>query len=301
MLWEEAPPGTLFDMCAVPISKKFYIIIRQRDMLFKGRGDSVMGQGKVVSLEDRIPKLKEQRKRKTNRRLVLLISVFFLLIICVIYFQSPLSHVGKISVKGNLSLTKKEIIEKSGISSQTNIWNMKNEDIEKKLLQLSQIKSVTIKKNLPNKVNIEIKEYKQIATLATGTSFSPVLENGVVLRNNSIKALNGPILTNFQKGKYLKHMAEQLQQLPSEITNSISEIHYDPNKTDSYHILLFMNDGYEVSATMRTLADKMVHYPSIISQLTPNVKGIIDLEVGSYFTPFKSKGEQKDENQDSEG
>ncbi|MGV3466832.1 MAG: cell division protein FtsQ/DivIB [Heyndrickxia sp.] len=258
-----------------------------------------MGKGKIVSLEDRIPKLKEQRKRKTNRRLIFLISVFFLLIICVIYFQSPLSHVGKISVKGNVSLSKKEIIEKSGLSSQTNIWNMKSEDIEKKILQLSQIKSVTIKKVLPNQINIDIREHKQIASLATGTSYSAVLENGVVLRNNSLKELNGPILTNFHKGKYLKLMAEQLQQLPSEITNSISEIHYDPNKTDPYHILLFMNDGYEVSATMRTFSDKMVHYPSIISQLTPNVKGIIDLEVGSYFTPFKTKGDQKDENQGS--
>ncbi|KQL54717.1 cell division protein FtsQ [Heyndrickxia shackletonii] len=260
-----------------------------------------MGKGNVVSLEDRIPKLKEQRKRKTNRRLIFLLSVFFLLIICVIYFQSPLSHVGKISIKGNFSVSKKLIIEKSGLTSKTNIWNMKNQEIEKKILQLPEIKSVGIKKVLPNKVDIEIKEHKQIASFANGTGFTPVLENGVILSNNSLKEFNGPILTNFHKGKYLKLMAEQLQQLPAEITNSISEIHYDPNKTDSYHILLYMNDGYEVSATMRTLADKMVHYPSIISQLTPNVKGIIDLEVGSYFTPFKSKGDQNDEKQGSEG
>lgn len=260
-----------------------------------------MGKGNVVSLEDRIPKLKEQRKRKTNRRLIFLISVFFLLIICVIYFQSPLSHVGKINVKGNFSVSKKAIIEKSGLSTKTNIWNMKNEEIKTKIMQLPEIKSVVIKKIVPNKVNIEIKEHKQIASLATGTSFIPVLENGVLLRSKNIKQLNGPILTNFHEGKYLKVMTEQLQQLPGEITNSISEIHYDPNKTDSYHILLYMNDGYEVSATMRTFADKMVHYPSIISQLTPNVKGIIDLEVGSYFTPFKSKGDADNEKQGSEG
>ncbi|MBS4172428.1 cell division protein FtsQ/DivIB [Bacillus sp. FJAT-49736] len=260
-----------------------------------------MGKGKVVSLEDRIPKLKEQRKRKTNRRLIFLISVFFLLVICVIYFQSPLSHVGKISVMGNSSISKKEIIEKSGISTKVNIWNMKTGNIEKKLLKFPEIKSAVIKKAFPNKVSIEIKEHKQIATLSSGTTFIPVLENGVILHKHNVMDMNGPILTNFQEGKYLKLMVEQLQQLPAEITNSISEIHYEPDKTDHYHILLYMNDGYEVSATMRTFADKMVHYPSIITQLTPNVKGIIDLEVGSYFKPFKPKGDRKDEKQGSEG
>ena len=66
---------------------------------------------------------------------------------------------------------------------------------------------------------------------------------------------------------------EILEQLPNEVLNSISEIHYDPKKTDHYHISLFMNDGNEVSATIRTFAEKMSHYPSIISQLDPNQKG----------------------------
>ena len=78
-------------------------------------------------------------------------------------------------------------------------------------------------------------------------------------------------------------MMKELDKLPSEILNSISEIYYSPKKTDLYHISLFMNDGFEVSATLRSFSEKMVHYPSIISQLDPNKKGLIDLEVGSYF------------------
>jgi cell division protein FtsQ len=38
----------------------------------------------------------------------------------------------------------------------------------------------------------------------------------------------------------------------------------------------------------------MMHYPSIISQLDPNKKGIIDLEVGSYFKAFESEVEDKE-------
>jgi cell division protein FtsQ len=54
-----------------------------------------------------------------------------------------------------------------------------------------------------------------------------------------------------------------------------------------------MNDGFEVSASIKSFSGKMAHYPSIISQLDPNKKGIIDLEVGSFFKAYEPviKGE----------
>lgn len=260
-----------------------------------------MPNGKLVSLEDRIPKLKEQRKRKTNRRLTFLISVFFLLILLVVYFQSPLSHVSDIEIEGNEIVNNKSVIEKSGLSGKTNIWNVDKHTIVKQLLTIPEIKHASVKIKFPNKINIHVQEHDSIAYISNGTSLSPVLENGKILKNGKdVKPTNLPILTNFQKGKILDEMVDQLQQLPSEIINSISEIHYEPLNTDQYHLTLFMNDGFEVSATMRTLADKIIHYPSIISQLGSNVKGVIDLEVGSYFKPYKTEGEQKDEKQEGE-
>jgi len=56
-----------------------------------------------------------------------------------------------------------------------------------------------------------------------------------------------------------------------------------------------MNDGNEVSATIRTFAKKMSHYPSIIGQLDPNQKGIINLEVGSFFKSYESEGAKTDD------
>ena len=108
--------------------------------------------------------------------------------------------------------------------------------------------------------------------------------------------MNYPILFDFKEGSALKEAIKGLQALPGEITNSISEIYYTPKKTDSYHISLFMNDGFEVSATLRSFSAKMIHYPSIISQLDPNKKGIIDLEVGSYFKAYETGTEEKKDN-----
>jgi cell division protein FtsQ len=257
-------------------------------------GERPMEKGKIVSLEDRIPKLKEQRKRKTNKRLVLLLSIFFILILVVIYFQSPLSRVHTITVEGNAAVSDVAIIKESGVTEQTNIWNLNKKTMKANIQKLPEIKSASISLRLPNSLLIHIKEYKKIAYVSENTHYYPVLEDGSILKGSSgTKLMNAPILTGFEQGKYLEAMVGQLEKLPAEILNSISEIQYAPEKTDGYHITLYMNDGNEVSATILTFSEKITNYPSIVSQLNPKQKGIIDLEVGSYFEPFNNSGTGK--------
>ncbi len=45
----------------------------------------------------------------------------------------------------------------------------------------------------------------------------------------------------------------------------------------------------------------MIHYPSIVSQIDSSKKGIIDLEVGSYFREYETEGEESNERDESEG
>ncbi|MED1469621.1 cell division protein FtsQ/DivIB [Bacillus salipaludis] len=254
-----------------------------------------MDKGKIVALEDRIPKLKEQRRRKANRRLILLVLLFFTFIAAIAYMQSPLSHVKRISVIGNDLYSSQEIIKKTGVTKNTNIWKVKSKEISQKLKELSEVNKVKVKIQWPNTIMITIQEHKRIAYLKKEGSYFPVMENGKILTEKSFKEIpsNSPILFDFEEGAVLNEMVDELKNLPAEIVNSISEIHYTPKKTDKYHISLFMNDGFEVSATLRSFSEKMVHYPSIVSQLDPNKKGVIDLEVGSYFKAYDTKTEEK--------
>jgi cell division protein FtsQ len=263
-----------------------------------------MENGKVVSIEDRIPKLKQQRRRKANRRLIVLLLLFFLLIACIVYFQSPLSHVKTINISGNRAYSDNEITEVINISEDTNIWKVKSKNIEGKLKKLPEIKIAEVKIHFPNTVSVSVKEYNRIAYISKEKAFLPVLENGKVLddKKTSDLPLNAPVLYSFSEGEELAKMIENLELLPSKVLNSISEIHHDPKETDAYHITLFMNDGNEVSATIRTFAEKMAYYPSIISQLEPNQKGIINLEVGSYFKAYKQlEGEKPSESEKDHG
>ncbi|MBT2756106.1 cell division protein FtsQ/DivIB [Mesobacillus foraminis] len=250
-----------------------------------------MEKEKIVSIEERIPKLKLQRRKKANRRLIIMLILFFTLILCIIYFQSPLSKVKSFSVHGNDSYTADEILKFSEISSQSNIWKINRNEAESKLEKLPEIKNAEVTVRLPNTVKIELKEYEKLAYLSKGKDFFPVLGNGEILGNDLSEDMpvNAPILIGFKEGKALDEMISSLERLPDEILSSISEIHYKPSKTDAYRINLFMNDGYEVNATLRNFTEKMTHYPSIISQLDPAQKGVIDLEVGSYFKAYQAE------------
>jgi cell division protein FtsQ len=264
--------------------------------LFFGRagGGECMEKSKIVSLEDRIPKLKQQRRKKANRRLVLLLLLFFTLIACVSYFQSPLSRVKNIDVHGNELYSVDQIVSKSQITTKQNIWKMNKTEIIKEIKKLPEIKEVKIKTVFPNTVKITVSEYKRMAYFVNETTFYPVLENGRILKSQKITLLpiNAPFLKDFKEGKVLNEMITSLKEVPPEVVNSISEIQHTPKENDQYHITLYMNDGFEVSATLRTFSEKMLHYPSILSQLDPNVKGVIDLEVGSYFKAYTSEGEE---------
>ncbi|MDY0396300.1 FtsQ-type POTRA domain-containing protein [Virgibacillus halophilus] len=78
----------------------------------------------IVSIEDRIPKLKHARKKKANRRMISYICIFFCLISIIVYLQSPLSKIKKLAVTGNSYLTDQEIIQQSKLTKNTNIWSV---------------------------------------------------------------------------------------------------------------------------------------------------------------------------------
>jgi cell division protein FtsQ len=259
-------------------------------------------RNKVVVLEERVPKLKQQRRQRANRRLIGYIAFFFMLILCIIYFQSPLSNIKYLEVKGNEHVSDKEIIKLSELTTRTSFWKIKDEVVADKISSHPEIQSVTLQKHFPNKITLLIKERKRVAYIYHKQKFLPILENGRILTDvHSAVPNDAPILVNWKKGEDIQEIVAQLTELPAHVLNAISEIHHTPDSNDRYHLTVFMNDGYEVSATVRNFAEKMSLYPSIVSQLDPDAKGIIHLEVSNYFKAYPSNTKKKegDDNEES--
>jgi cell division protein FtsQ len=258
-----------------------------------------MGKGKVISLEDRVPKLKEQRKQKVNRRLISYISLFFILILLIIYTQSSLSNIAHIKVTGNRHVSEKELISLSKLSTKTSYWKFNSEEVEQRIESHPEVKEAVLKKKFPNTVEIHIKEYKRVAYVVEKGKYLPINETGKVLKAVKGEPLSSdaPLLINWDEPEVIQEMVEELNKLPKSIVASISEIHHTPEEGDPLHISLYMNDRREVSATIRNFSKKMMAYPGIANQLGPDQQGVIHLEVGYYFEAYEGvkKGDEKNE------
>lgn len=242
---------------------------------------------KIIDIEDRIPTLRERRKKRTNRKFTLLLVIFLLTLIGLLYFQSPYSHVQKIAVKGANLASSEDYIELSGLMKGQSMWEIRTSNAEELLLKKSWVKEVTVKRSGMTSVSIHVEEWKKAAYIESDKGYDLLLENGTVYQSKQeVFPVDAPLLSNFADKKTINKMLKQLAKLNEEVLSLISQIESDPSEADPYRIRLYLNDGNEVRAVIPSLAEKMNYYPSIIAQIGETQKGVIDIEVGSFFQTY---------------
>ncbi|MCA1023367.1 cell division protein FtsQ/DivIB [Halobacillus litoralis] len=248
-----------------------------------------MEERKVVSIEDRIPKLKQTRRKKANRRLILYLTILFFLIAAVVYLQSPLSNVRSITVEGEYHVSAEEIQTLAGITTETNYWRIDPEALKEKIESHEEITFASIDRSFPNNVTIEVEEAARIGYVQSNGRYDVIMEDGSRLEEETaLPGGDAPVLAGFNKETYLKEMSRELKELPSSVSDLISEVHWEPEDGNPYKIRLYMNDGYQVEASIRTFSEKMPAYPSIAAQLEEGAEGIIHIDVGAYFEEFNA-------------
>ncbi|MDQ0299044.1 cell division protein FtsQ [Salibacterium salarium] len=262
-----------------------------------------MADKKVVTIDDRIPGIKEKRKKRTNRRLITYLSIFFILILVVVYFQSPLSDVRNIQVEGMVHVDADKLVNQSGIEKGVNIWNADLSGAERNVTEMDQIDSVSVDRSLPSTVLIKVNEYNRLAYIEMDSGYSPVLQNGTILRDDVEQELpaDAPILRNFSNEDKLEMLTEELTQLGEGVLNRISEIVYAPTDEDEGELRLYMNDGITVSSLINNFASHMSSYPSVAREVDEDADGILHMKMSPYFesTEEEITGE-KEENGEEE-
>ncbi len=245
---------------------------------------------KVIDIEDRIPTLKKRRKKRTNRKFIVLILLFFIVLAVLLYFQSPYSNINKITVNGAKLVDNEHYVETSTLALGKSMWGFKIEDVENLLLKDKWVKEAHVKRNWLRGVTIDVKEWKKVAYLAGDGTYYPLLENGERFeQKGNDTPIDAPVFIGITGEKTIKKLVAQLAQLKPEVLALISQVNTNSNDTNPNAVKLYMNDGYEVRAVIQTLAEKLNYYPSIVAQIANLEKGVIDLEVGSYYRPFNEE------------
>src|SRR5699024_9478685 len=140
------------------------------------------------------------------------------------------------------------------------------------------IEAVEVKRKLPQTIELNVTEHQVIGFVKDDSEYHPVLKDGMIITTLNIPYTgDGPLLHHFDDEQYLQRIANKLSQIPEHVYQLISEITWDPTDKNKYKIILYMNDGFIVHATLRDFASKMATYPSIVAQLEPDEKGIIHM------------------------
>ncbi|MFC0558698.1 cell division protein FtsQ/DivIB [Halalkalibacter alkalisediminis] len=258
-----------------------------------------MSREKVVTINERIPSLKEQRKQRANRRLLFFLSFFFLLLLLMMYFQSPLSHVRNVVVENNHFVSDENIIKLSKIDDGTSMWNLDKDEIQERILSHKEIAKVSVERDFPITVRIEIEEYARIGYLYRDDKYFPILETGQYLDELPKHEFpsDAPLLVDFLQGEELAELSAELQKLSSQLIERISEIFYRPSENDPLSVVLFMTDGIEVHTSIRDFSGNLAPYPSIVEELNESKKGILHMRMSPYFEEFETEEETDSESE----
>lgn len=237
----------------------------------------------------RVLKEKEKKKLKKSVQKKILLTIIGIIILFFAYLGSPLAKIENISVQGVNDLGGQQVIEATGINTNTYVSSVllhKGKYSKKVQKNLEKVQDIDFKIKSFNNLIIKVKEYKTVGFLLKNDDYHRILETGRVLTDkNEIPIGHYPIYEGFKDKSKLMKIIKMYSVLDVKIQKSISEIKYEPSKINKYRIHIYMNDGNEVIADLRTVAKKLKYYPSISSQMKQ--KGILDIEVGSYSYPFK--------------
>lgn len=242
---------------------------------------------KAISFADKLPKMKERRKKRLKKRLLIVVGLFITLVLGLLYYISPLSKVGTVKVVGNEKIASEHVISAVGLDKGKFIWDayFDKKAFEKAKKDNPRINSVERKMIGLNGLKLIVTEYPEVAYVKENNQLFPVLESGAIIRENVVKPENKfPLMVNFKEGEVLKAFVEKFYIVSNDVKKNIKEIHAAPTKNNPYLVTIYMEDGNEILASARDYFEKINYYPSIAKQMTEN--GVVDMEAGVFSKSY---------------
>ena len=242
---------------------------------------------KVIDIEERIPSMREKRRRRTNKKFLFVVMIFFIALLIILYFQSPLSRIKEITISGATLHDQEYYLLNSGLAKDKPLWGFRIQTVENSLSEIDVVKKSTVSRKWMNDIEINISEWGTIAYLEERGQYSLLMENGELFSTERVMPeADIPVLNGFDNPEVRKRMSTQLMNIDKSVYHIISEIIFTGTDGDLESLTVYMDDGYEVRAVISSFSESMDYYPDITAQLNGLEKGVIDMEVGTFFTPY---------------
>lgn len=136
-------------------------------------------------------KLTNEQVKKQKRRVRILqrLTVFTLFIVGIILLiLSPIFNIKEIVITGNEKIPEATILSLLSISEGTNIFKETNKNINEKIKQNAYIAGAIIKRELPSRLKLQVKERTVDYILKIGEGYAYINKDGTILEITSEKA-----------------------------------------------------------------------------------------------------------------
>lgn len=249
--------------------------------------------------------LQPQRKRRLNRRRVrkaaLALSFLLLTALAVYSFlRSGLFAVREITVNGSAQVSAETVRALSGIKPGQNIWDIDLTQAEARIRRNPWIKSVTVSRQLPNVVRIEIGERRPVALIAYQTAYVEIDEAGVALDispsliNRELPLITGPLVTRVVLGQQvaapgLLDGIRAVLPLSQDIVRQISEVNVGADRT----LTMILLNGVRVYLGQPddTLEKRVALLPGILDDVAKRGTAIDYIDLRYNGNPVSGKGD----------
>ena len=242
------------------------------------------------------------KKAKAIRKLLTwTILIAICLIIFVFLLTSEVFKICNIEIKGNSQVSQETILLLSEIDVNDNIFLASTTKAKNKILQEPYIKEVTVKRELPDKIKIEIIEKEKAYMLQIDEMFAYIDKNGYVLEMAGNKLDNLILLQGFRTkreeievGKILNEEdLERLEEIEKilkssekiEISNTIASINIK-DKNDYILNLPIYNKIVHIGDTTN-LTTKMLRTKDILDKtMDKEGKIFVNGKFNEGFDPY---------------
>lgn len=165
------------------------------------QNEIIIGVTTYPSIKDKNKKQKTKDKKiKSNKPKITMkiikwtsLPIIFIGII-IFAILSPIFNVTQIIVKGNTKVTQEEITNLSKINIQENIFKQNLKKAKEQIKQNGYVEDVNIKRILPDKIEINIKEREATFIIEFGNGYIYINNQGYILEISNQK-LDLPIIT----------------------------------------------------------------------------------------------------------
>ena len=126
-----------------------------------------------------------------------------LLVGYLVALSTPFFRLEDVSFQGNKQVSQVELLQKGGLEDKLNILSLNLGDVKKKMEAIPWVKSVQLRRELPNKLLVSVQERQPLSLVLVDGGLHFLDREGLAFKKvERREGFNLPVLTGLQKGDW---------------------------------------------------------------------------------------------------